>query len=85
MSLNKAIEHKHEHRKPYYDSRRWDKSCRCHGKCSYCYSNRMFNTLRHKNDMQEQIKELDLPPEEEFEFDTMTEPDQIDWLDEPQE
>ena len=40
MSLDKAIQHKKEHRKPYRDSRRWDCTCRNHGACSYCVSTR---------------------------------------------
>jgi hypothetical protein len=36
MSREKAIEHGKEHRKPYYDSRRFDWSCRAHGSCPWC-------------------------------------------------
>lgn len=31
MSLDKAIEHHKEYRKPYYGSKAIDPSCRCHG------------------------------------------------------
>ncbi len=40
MSLDKAIKHGKEHRKPYRKSQRFDKTCRCHGACSYCRDNR---------------------------------------------
>jgi hypothetical protein len=40
MSLEKAIIHKKEHRKPYRGSKRFDCSCRNHGSCGYCESNR---------------------------------------------
>lgn len=40
--LNKAIEHGKEHRQPYYDSRRFDTSCRNHGSCDYCLANRLY-------------------------------------------
>lgn len=40
MSLDKAIEHKKEHRKHYRGSKAWDCTCRNHGSCSYCESNR---------------------------------------------
>ena len=40
MSLEKGILHGKEHRKPYYDSRRFDWSCKAHGNCGWCYSNR---------------------------------------------
>ena len=42
MSLEKAIKHKKEHRQPYYDSRRFDWTCRSHGRCSYCERNRLL-------------------------------------------
>lgn len=42
MSLDKAISSKKEHRKPYYDSRRFDTTCRCHGSCGYCRNNRLI-------------------------------------------
>ena len=45
MSLNKAIEHGKEHRKPYYGARAVDASCRNHGNCPWCERNR-----RHSED-----------------------------------
>ena len=33
-------------KKPYTGSKRFDTTCRCHGGCSYCYSNRMYNTIK---------------------------------------
>lgn len=38
--LNKAIEHKKEKRKPYYGSKAFSCSCRNHGGCPACLSNR---------------------------------------------
>ena len=40
MSLEKAIAHGKEHRKPYRGSKAFDCSCRNHGSCSYCEGNR---------------------------------------------
>lgn len=40
MSLNKAIEHKKEHRKKYRGAKAVDKSCRNHGRCAWCRENR---------------------------------------------
>jgi len=40
MSLEKAIAHGKEKRKPYRGSKRFDCSCRNHGSCGYCLSNR---------------------------------------------
>ena len=41
MSLDKAIAHGKEKRRPYYRrSSRIDKTCRPHGGCPWCLSNR---------------------------------------------
>jgi len=40
MSLEKAINHHKEYRKPYYRSGRFDCTCRPHGSCPYCFNNR---------------------------------------------
>ena len=40
MSLDKAIAHDKEHRRPYYKSGRFDPSCRPGGDCPACESNR---------------------------------------------
>lgn len=45
MSLDKAIAHGHEHRKPYYGAGKYDLTCRPHGGCPYCFANRMHSTL----------------------------------------
>lgn len=42
MSLEKAIEHKKEKRKPYRGSKRIDHTCRNHGSCSFCEGNRLI-------------------------------------------
>ncbi len=40
MSLDQAIKHGKEHRKPYRRSKAIDKTCRNHGSCPYCEQNR---------------------------------------------
>ena len=40
--LDKAIAHGKEHRKPYRKSRRFDRACRNHGSCGYCWGNRTY-------------------------------------------
>lgn len=42
MSLDKAIEHGKEHRKPYRRSKRFDRTCRNHGSCGHCRGNRTY-------------------------------------------
>lgn len=48
MSLDKAIEHGKEHRKPYKKAKEVDKTCRNHGSCPYCKENRLYNTKRRQ-------------------------------------
>lgn len=42
MSLEKAIKSGKEHRKQYYDSRRFDHTCRSHGSCPWCAGKRKY-------------------------------------------
>ena len=57
MSLDKAIEHHKEHRKPYYGSKAIDPSCRCHGGCDWCLENRTYKYK--KKQLQLDQKELE--------------------------
>ena len=52
MSLDKAIKAGKEHRKPYRGSKAHTCSCRNHGSCSWCLSNR---THANKKRMQKQL------------------------------
>lgn len=42
MGLEKAIASGKEYRKPYYRSKRFDTSCRCHGGCLWCEGSRTY-------------------------------------------
>ena len=46
MSLDKAIKHGKEHRKEYRGAKAVDKTCRNHGSCEYCKSNRMYKVKK---------------------------------------
>lgn len=46
MSLDKAIKHGKEHRKPYTKAKSVAKSCRNHGACQYCKGNRLYSTKK---------------------------------------
>ena len=46
MSLDKAIEHKKEFRKPYTGAKAVACSCRNHGSCDWCKSNRLYQWLK---------------------------------------
>lgn len=45
MGLEKAIIHGKEWRKPYYNSGRFDRTCRPHGGCPWCECNRKHSEL----------------------------------------
>lgn len=53
MSLDKAIKHGKEKRKPYRHSKAFDPSCRNHGGCPYCKNGRKHRTEKRKPAQQE--------------------------------
>ena len=59
MSLDKAILHGKEKRQEYQGttSKRFDRTCRNHGKCSYCENNRLFSLRKLKFKTEQEIKE----------------------------
>ncbi len=57
MSLDKAIEHGKEKRKPYRKAKAKDKTCRSHGTCPACRMNREHKKLKIKISTKEQLKE----------------------------
>ena len=48
MGLDKAIMYGKEKRKPYSGSKAIDCTCRNHGSCSYCLSNRLYQFNKAK-------------------------------------
>lgn len=52
MSLDKAIRHGKEKRKPYRGSKAVDRTCRNHGSCRWCTGNRL-----HKHKRTESIEQ----------------------------
>ena len=42
MTLDKAIQHGKEHRKAYRHAKAYDTSCRNHGDCPHCRSDRLI-------------------------------------------
>lgn len=57
MSLDKAIEHGKEKRKPYYGSKAIDCSCRNHGTCEWCLSNRTIQQQKIEEAMKQALEE----------------------------
>lgn len=60
MALDKAILSGKEHRKPYRRSKRFDKSCRNHGGCPWCLSNRLHNSRKREEKVRCCLIESDL-------------------------
>lgn len=56
MSLDKAIKHGKEHRKPYRGAAAWDSHCRNNNYCSWCRSNRTHsNSSREYSAIEESL------------------------------
>lgn len=51
MSLDKAIQHRKEHRKPYTKAKAIDRTCRNHGGCPWCEGNRLYNRKKREEAM----------------------------------
>ena len=60
MSLDKAILHGKEHRKPYIGGKSIDRTCRNHGNCDWCKDNRL-----HASKVQKEIADAKLAEYEE--------------------
>ena len=56
MSLDKAIKHGKEKRKPYYGSKVFDCTCRNHGTCVVCLNNRLHKYKRRGDGLTESKK-----------------------------
>lgn len=60
MSLDKAIEHGKERRKPYRGSKAFDYTCRNHGSCQWCVENRKHKFRDKRPPMREErVYEVD--------------------------
>ena len=51
MSLNKAIAHGKEKRKPYRAGKAVSRLCRNHGGCGFCEGNRLYQTKKEMERM----------------------------------
>lgn len=57
MGLEKAIEHGKEKRKAYKGAKAWDSTCRNHGSCGYCQSNRLHKIRKKELSCDQKIDE----------------------------
>lgn len=58
MSLDKAIEHGKEKRKPYYGAQAIDPSCRNHGTCEWCKGARLYRSRRLEQMARDKYKDF---------------------------
>ena len=62
MSLNKAIEHGKEHRKQYTGAKAIDCTCRNHGSCDWCKSNRLYQQMKQEEASRQALEEVENVP-----------------------
>lgn len=60
MSLDKAIEHNKEHRKPYHGAKAVDPACRNHGSDDWAKDNRLYRSNRLLEKSEQDLEEIDL-------------------------
>lgn len=59
MSLDKAIRHGKEKRRPYIKAKAVDATCRNHGSCTWCERNRRYKMRdKHPESINEVLDEL---------------------------
>lgn len=57
MSLNKAIQYGKEKRKQYTGAKSIDRTCRNHGSCEWCRTNRLHKRIRDDEAFKQAMKE----------------------------
>lgn len=58
MSLDKAIKHGKEHRKPYTGAKAIDCTCRNHGSCEWCKQNRLYQQNKADEASRQALEEI---------------------------
>ena len=59
MSLDKAIEHGKEKRRPYVGAKAIDCSCRNHGSCDWCKANRLQQSRKVREAVDAALREYE--------------------------
>lgn len=59
MSLDKAVQHGKEYRKPYTGGKAIDRTCRNHGSCDYCRENRLHASKVQQGIADAKLKEYE--------------------------
>lgn len=65
MSFDKNYPNRKDWRRPYRGSKRFDRTCRCHGGCGYCEGNRTYTTRRALAATGQQLNALQEPEDNE--------------------
>lgn len=58
MSLDKAVQHGKEKRKPYHGCKSFDPACRNHGSCTYCEKGRQHNLTKAEQKAKAKLEEI---------------------------
>ena len=59
MSLDKAIQHGKEHRRPYTGAKAIDRTCRNHGSCEWCQGNRQYASRKKAEAAESRLRDYD--------------------------
>ena len=63
MSLDKAIKHGKEKRKPYTGAKSIDHTCRNHGSCEWCTTNRLHKRFKIDEASKQALEEAEYESE----------------------
>ena len=59
MGFDNHYQNRKDRRKPYRDSRRFDRTCRNHGSCPWCERRRLFERTKKERFAELDLKEYD--------------------------
>lgn len=59
MSLDKAIKHNKEYRKPYTGAKAIDRICRNHGLCEWCKGNKFYQQNKVEKASRQALEEME--------------------------
>lgn len=59
MSFDNDYPNRKDHRRQYYKSKRFDRSCRPGGRCPWCKRNRLFSRIKKEHFAKQEIKEFE--------------------------
>ena len=57
MSFDNRYPNRKDWRRPYTKSKRFDRSCRCHGGCPWCERNRKYTDIKRRQHANDDLNE----------------------------